>query len=345
MPQARHLFAPPVQAGGRVVTAHITVVGAGVAGLCAATELASCGARVSLLDQLGGPGPGACSWWAGGMLAPFCEAESAPQSVVTLGREAAAWWSRHAGNVVQNGTLVVAPTRDIGELHRFARRTDSHRQLNSSEIEELEPGLAGRFTSALFFPNEAHLNPRESLHTLLRNLRQQGTDLETREWTPSAEPPDAQRDNTFTVDCRGIFARESMPELRGVKGEMVVLRCPEVSLSRPVRLLHPRHPLYIVPRGDGVYMLGATQIEGGVRGSVTARSLLELLSAAYALHPAFGEAEVLELGTHVRPAFPDNIPRVTRRGNVLQINGLFRHGFLLAPAMARQAADEILGGS
>jgi glycine oxidase len=120
-----------------------------------------------------------------------------------------------------------------------------------------------------------------------------------------------------------------------------VLRCPEVKLARPVRLLHPRVPIYLVPRGDGVYMLGATMIESDRVGAVTALSVLELLSAAYALHPAFGEAEILELGADARPAFPDNLPRIGRVGDRLYANGLYRHGYLLAPAVAMQIADHI----
>ena len=103
-------------------------------------------------------------------------------------------------------------------------------------------------------------------------------------------------------------------DLRGVRGEMLVLRCPGVALSRPIRLLHPRVPIYLVPRGEGIYMLGATMIESDRRGVVTARSVLELLSAAYALHPGFGEAEIVELGADARPAFPDNLPRVLPDG-------------------------------
>jgi glycine oxidase len=158
-----------------------------------------------------------------------------------------------------------------------------------------------------------------------------------------ASPAWAGRDGQL-VDCRGLAARDALGDLRGVKGEMVVLRCPEVRLARPVRLLHPRAPLYIVPRGDGVYMLGATVIETAERGRVTARSLLELLSAAYALHPAFGEAEVLEIGVDARPAFPDNLPRIRRVGGTIHANGLFRHGFLLGPALAVQVADLIFEG-
>ena len=92
-------------------------------------------------------------------------------------------------------------------------------------------------------------------------------------------------------------------------------------------------------------MVGATTIESEERGRVSVRSTIELLSGAYALHPAFGEAEVMELGADVRPAFPDNLPRIQRHGRTIYVNGLFRHGFLLAPALARMTADAVLDPS
>jgi glycine oxidase len=78
---------------------------------------------------------------------------------------------------------------------------------------------------------------------------------------------------------------------------------------------------------------------------VTARGLLELLGAAYTLHPAFGEAEIVESGADVRPAFADHLPRLRVDGNTLWLNGLYRHGFLLSPALARRAADIITNGA
>jgi glycine oxidase len=340
-------------------TVSATVVGAGVAGLCVATEIAARGGAVMLVDRGGGPGPHGCSWWAGGMLAPFCEGERAEEPVVRLGQAAADWWERHAGGVTRAGTLVVALGRDRTELDRFARRTSGHEPAGADRIAELEPDLAGRFGRALFFPDEAHLDPRRALATLAERLAGQGIDVLESEAPGGAGAPPPHPSPTRgeggarslaagsagqVIDCRGLAARDALPDLRGVKGEMVVLRCPDVRLSRPVRLLHPRAPLYIVPRGDGVYMLGATVIEAAERGRVTARSLLEMLSAAYALHPAFGEAEVLEIGVDARPAFPDNLPRIRRVGWTIYANGLFRHGFLLGPALAVQVADLLFEG-
>ncbi|SMC98908.1 FAD-dependent oxidoreductase [Primorskyibacter flagellatus] len=305
-----------------------TVIGAGVAGLCVATELVARGCAVTVFDPVLQPGPHHCSWWAGGMLAPFCEGETAEEPVVRLGQQAARWWERQGVGVTQRGTVVVALNRDRRELDRFARRIEGHTLLDGSALAALEPDLSDRFDRALHVTAEAHLDPRAALRHLRTRLERDGV-------TFIAEPG---RADGLTFDCRGHAERDALPDLRGVKGEMVVLRAPDIRLTRPVRLLHPRFPLYVVPRADGHFMLGATQIESDDRRR-RVRSVLELLSAAYALHPAFGEAELVEIGADARPAFPDNLPRLVRRGETIHVNGLFRHGFLLAPALARMATE------
>ena len=82
-------------------------------------------------------------------------------------------------------------------------------------------------------------------------------------------------------------------------------------------------------------------IESEEDGGMSVRSVMELLNAAWALHPAFAEAEILELGVGVRPSYPDNVPRVVQKGRFLSINGMYRHGFLLAPALACEVAEII----
>jgi glycine oxidase len=86
-------------------------------------------------------------------------------------------------------------------------------------------------------------------------------------------------------------------------------------------------------------MVGATVIEREEAGPVTVRSALDLLGTAYALHPGFGEAEIVEMSTGIRPAFPDNVPKIVVEGRRLMVNGAYRHGYLMAPALARIAAD------
>ena len=323
-----------------------TILGGGVCGLATAAELSARGARVTVLDPAGAPGQHACSWWAGGMLAPECEGVSAEPEIVRQGRRAAEWWAGQGAAVTRNGTLVVALGRDRGELRTFARRAPSAEWLDRDGIAALEPHVAERFSRALFIAGEAHLDPRAALAGLHERLAARGVCF-------AAPSPDrvvkgraieGRAIEGRVIDCRGLAARDALPDLRGVKGEMLVARCPEVTLKRPVRLLHPRFPLYIVPRGAGVFMLGATQIESGERDRASLRSLMELMNAAYALHPAFGEAQLLEIGVDARPAFADNQPRIRRIGERIYANGLFRHGFLLAPALARMMADWVLDG-
>jgi glycine oxidase len=307
------------------------VIGAGVVGLTTALTLAERGARVTLVErspELGGN----ASWLAGGMLAPFCEGESAPPSVVELGQQAIDWWDARVPGVTRQGTLVVAPPRDTSEIDRFAARTRGHMRVDEARIAELEPDLAGRFRRGLFFADEGHLDPRAALSALTERLRAKGGEI--RFGVDGEAPGDAD----VVMDCRGWAAREALPELRGVRGEMMRIRSREVTLARAVRFLHPRIPLYIVPRANNEFMIGATMIESAEKGAVSVRSAIELLSAAYALHPAFGEAEILEMSADVRPAFPDNEPRVERRGDRIFVNGFYRHGFLLAPAFAARAA-------
>ncbi|WP_434026208.1 FAD-dependent oxidoreductase [[Pseudomonas] boreopolis] len=300
----------------------VSVLGAGVTGLCVATALAEAGFAVEVVaPELGVP---AASHWAGGMLAPFCEGECAPARVVRDGRRAAAWWAARGIEVVRRGTLVLAAPRDAGELDRFARATEGHAWVAPGE---LEPDLRGRFSRALFYAEEAHLDPRLALATLAQALRARGVRFRAREACGRI------------VDCRGAWARAELPGLRAVRGEMLYVHAPEVSLSRPLRLLHPRFPCYIVPRGDGRYMIGATMLESDDDGPITARAAMELLSAAWTVHPGFAEARIVETGAGLRPAFADNLPGIRRDGARLHVNGMYRHGFLMAPALAGEVVE------
>lgn len=319
---------------------RVLIRGAGVAGLTVAHELAGKGIAVEVTETSSRPGGGA-SWFAGGMLAPWCERESAPETVVTLGRKSADWWEAALpGHVVRQGTLVVAPPRDTAELNRFAARTSNFDWLDGDDISALEPDLAGRFRKALFFRNEAHLDPRRAITGLSGRLAAMGVVFH---FGAAPDFPGAGFDHI--VDCTGASSIGQTVDLRGVRGEMLMLETPDVTLLRPVRLLHPRIPLYIVPRGNGRFMVGATMIESDDRGPISARSLMELLNAAYALHPAFGEARVVETGAGVRPSYPDNLPRFSADGGITRINGMYRHGFLLAPSVAQDVAAHIVSSS
>ncbi len=316
---------------------EVAIIGAGVAGLTCACELLDRGIGISIYEQAGKLGEGSCSWFAGGMLAPYCERDTAEHEVMQRGLLAARWWQKHVTGVTQKGSLVLALPRDRNELERLSRLGKQCRWIETPEILEIEPGLADFSGPGLLFPDEAHLNPRNALQDLANYLKMREVSIR---FGQAVRPEDL--DAKTVLDCRGHHSHDVLPGLRGVKGEMMILQTEDISLTRPVRLLHPRQPIYIVPRDDHQFMLGATLIESSERARFSVRSMLDLLHSAILLSSSFGEAEIIESGVDVRPAFNDNIPRLYRKDNVIFVNGLYRHGFLLGPALAIQAADAVI---
>jgi len=318
------MYQNSANAGGE---SPISIIGAGIAGAWQALMFAKAGRSVTLHERSDAGMTRSTSYWAGGMLAPYCEAEVSEPVIVRLGIRSLALWREHFPQTAFNGSLVVAHARDRVDYERFARRTSCYRRLDAQAISEIEPSLEGRFREALFFAEEGHVEPRPVLPELHARIAQAGGQIK---FNSEAEPHEI---DGIVIDCRGLAAREASNALRGVKGEIILIETDEVELSRPVRLIHPRWPLYVIPRGDNRFMLGATSVESEDNG-VSVRSALELLGAAYAVHPAFAEARIVEFGSGLRPAYPDNLPRIAVDNDKIAVNGLYRHGFLLAPALA-----------
>jgi glycine oxidase len=305
----------------------VSIIGAGIAGAWQALLFAQAGHAVTLHERSDAAMTDATSHWAGGMLAPWCEAETSEPVITRLGIRSLALWREHFPQTPFNGSLVVAHPRDRADFERFAKLTSGHQRLDAQGVSALEPSLDGRFREGLFYADEGHVEPRRVLQQLHAEIAKAGGTVKFNS-DAQADDPDG-----IVIDCRGLAARDTQPRLRGVKGEMIIVETSEVELSRPVRLIHPRWPLYVIPRGDTRFMLGATSIEAEDT-AVSVRSALELLGAAYAVHPAFAEARIIEFGAGLRPAFPDNLPRIAVDNNKIAVNGLYRHGFLLAPALA-----------
>lgn len=320
---------------------RVGIRGAGLMGRCLALALRQRGHGVVCFD-VDPTARTACAWTGAGMLSPASELDGGEALVYELGRESMGrWLDLVAGLEVPvrfDGTLVVAHPGDRLEFERFERRVRAGGAENAGEVERVaarsvEPGIG--LAEGLFMKGEGQVDNRAFLEAT------QGV-LEIRS---AAEWPEAGVEAEFdwTVDCRGLGARDVFPSLRGVRGELMYVEAPEVRLGRPVRLLHPRYPLYIVPRDGGRFVVGASQIESEDRGPISVRTALELLSAAYAVHTGFAEGRIVETSVNLRPAFPDHLPRVVRRGRWLGINGLFRHGFLLAPGLAEFACGVMEG--
>jgi glycine oxidase len=313
----------------------ICVLGAGVLGLLSAYSLSQRGYKVSLHDPAPTFPPRNASYLAGGMLAPYSEIEHMDAQWIKAGLHSTDLWGDMPLDTGfhRNGSLLLAHGQDRYILERFKAHLPAPLQ-KTRPPQELEPQIGSQFKSALHLPGEAHLEPRRAMHTLCEHLQNQGV-----RFVHEAAEPDAL-DADIIVDCRGMGTQ--YPELRGVKGETALVHNREFTLDRPVRIMHPRYPLYIIPRPDHHFMIGATIIESEDNTDVSLRSGMELMSALYSLDPSFGEAKLIEFSAGIRPSYPDNLPRIKRHGNkIFSLNGTFRHGWLLAPVMVEALGDAI----
>jgi len=340
----------------------VLVLGAGLIGRLLAVQLAQAGYPVRLVDASGPDGHGAAAHVAAAMLAPLAEAAVTEPVVVAMGRYALQRWPALLARLSQpvffqqNGTLIVWHRQDTHEAQRFMAQLAATgralpdlphpERLNGDQLTECEPALAGRFSHGIYLPEEGQLDNRQLLQSLHSTLLTLGVHLEWHTpWSLEQAAEHQRQQGGWVLDCRGVGAQPDWSELRGVRGEVIRLQAPEVNLQRPTRLLHPRYAIYIAPKEKHVYYIGATEIENDDRSPASVRSVLELLSAAYTVHPGFAEARILELMTQCRPTLPDNLPCVREMApRLLQINGLYRHGFMIAPAVADAVMEWIQQG-
>ena len=312
-------------------------------------------------------GAKAAAHTAAGMLTPYAELESAETLIFELGMKSLELWPKMIDGLssipgyqnlksdyFNDGSLVVAHANDRADYQRFKSHVGSklspdiliEAELDRAAIEALEPELSGHFQQALYFPEECWLQTKSIMDALYQCALKLGSQWHANSEIIQINPRYLetgydQFDFDLVVDCRGLGAKSAIPGLRGVRGELIWLQAPDVRINRLIRLMHPRYNLYIAPQNDDLYIVGATQLESDDVGEITARSMLELLSAAYSIHSGFAEARVVETRTNCRPALPDNLPKIKIQEGLIRINGLFRHGYLLAPALANQICQSL----
>jgi glycine oxidase len=339
------------------------VLGAGLMGRLLALTLARTGCTVDLFDAGGPEAEGSAARVAAAMLAPLAESAVAPPPVARMGHYALTRWPELIATLdapvffQREGTLILWHRQDAPEAARLAGvlantgetvpELPAMQRLDAQAIDALEPALGRRFAQGLLLPGEGQLDNRALLAALLAAL--QALPQVRLHWNTScaldAFHPGAAGQPERVIVCRGLGARADWRALRGVRGEVVRLHAPEVTLRRPTRVVHPRYPIYIAPKPDHIFVIGATEIESDDLSPASVRSTLELLSAAYVVHSGFAEARILELMAQCRPTLPDNLPAIQQpRQGVMQINGLYRHGFMIAPAMLDIAMELLTTG-
>jgi len=353
-----------------IAQGRFAIVGAGLMGRLLAVELAQVGGQVDLYDQGGPDAALSAARVAAAMLAPLAESAITENNVVNMGVHSLSRWPEIIAKLAspvffqQNGSLILWHRQDANDAERFVKHLQKNQHsnpvltepelLDSKRLLEIEPSVADRFNQGLYLPNEGQLDNRQLLNALALELSNLPVNLH---WHQSPEPLALEQSGQYdwVIDCRGLGAKEDWSEtkgnyLRGVRGEVIRLYAPEVNLRRPTRLIHPRYPIYIAPKENHIYVVGATEIESDDHSEMSVRSAMELLSAVYTVHSGFAEARILEMATQCRPTLKNNLPEVriesgTGPAKRLSINGLYRHGFMIAPAILDSVIELLISGS
>ncbi|MCA1690292.1 MAG: glycine oxidase ThiO [Actinobacteria bacterium] len=352
-----------------MVKSDVVVVGGGVIGLAVAWRCAQQGMAVTLLerDALGG----GASRVAAGMLGPVAEVGfgAAAGRLLELGLESARRWPDFAAELAaaagtesrlrSDGTLIVA--RDADEAAALERELAFRAELGldvvrlrPSEARRLEPALAPTIRLAASVPGERTVDPRWLTAALTTAARAAGAELREQTEVTGLIGRDRVRgvhaggeeiDAGAVVICAGAWSSEldGGAPVRPVKGQIMRLRDPTGPglLERVVRF----EDGYLVPRGDGRYVLGATVEERGFDRTVTAGAVHQLLRDASELVPGVLELEVCELAAGLRPGTPDNLPLIgpAGRAGLFWATGHYRNGILLAPVTAERMVEALAG--
>ncbi|NLP32384.1 MAG: FAD-dependent oxidoreductase [Oligella ureolytica] len=344
---------------------QIGIAGAGLAGRLLAYALSTHGHQVEVFD----PAPDAhariaAGWTAAGMLCPLAEMDTGDDYVYKLGQRSLQLWADIA-KLTDNkidlrlmGSLMLAHKGDEGAaeqmislLQRKSPNPDDQPRITSMrELQELEPSVQGP-SHAWYLPFEGQVDTTLAMQTLCADAKgvtwHWGTSV--KELTPGELViGDEKRQFDWVFDTRGVGARRlkhphptelSCQNVRGVRGEIFWVQAPEINLNRPLRLLHPRYHVYIVPRQNNLFVIGASSIESEDRSPVSVRTTVELLAAAHSVLPGLSEGRIVHTETNLRPALVDNFPRIETEQGLSRINGLFRHGWMIAPAMIEEALE------
>ena len=329
----------------------IVIVGAGIAGKLCALNLKQAGHDVAVFERHARYSEAATSFVAAGLLTPLAETANGDPDIAALGKIGLRLWQDLASEfndrdlVDINGSVSLAFKSDLGEFRDFERKLAAKGvKVETKNATLLEPDLDQEHLTYHLIPGEGKVDTAAFMKVLQKKIETAGVAFSFSQQVDEIgrgliRANGAFVDADLVIDCRGYSAQKDISDLRGVRGEVVHLRAPEVTISRPVRVLHPKNPIYIVPRKDHEYVIGATSIESDYEGPISVKSMLELLNGAYNIHHGFRYADIIKTQAGLRPALLNNLPRIEVSPKLMRVNGLFRHGYLLGPLFAEAVTN------
>ena len=335
---------------------NIGIVGSGIVGLLTAFRFARLNHRVTIFEKESRSSKNSCSFIAGGMIAPYCELINSDKKIFDLGQDSLYKWKEIVASLKNrpffktNGSLLVAQKNERTEIETISSRINRYTGINieiisRNKINKLEPGIDSEDLIGIYFRNEGQIDCHEIIDSLIKFLISKNCDIRF-----NTRVTNIKKNTVFfhkgkgiefdhVIECSGLNSINKKNSLRGVRGEIILAEAKNVKISRPIRLNHFRYPVYVIPRERNNFLIGATVIENEDFSPVSIRSVLELLNSAIFICKGFSEARILRLSTNCRPAYIDNLPKISITNDFICANGMYRHGYLLSPLISELIVD------
>jgi glycine oxidase len=343
----------------------VAIIGAGLIGRLAALKLIGSHHDVTLLEANSFDSPHNAAAISAGLISPISESIYTTPNVIQMGFQSLSLWPEILSslreldphhdvvNFSTNGTIAISFPEEQECLLVHQQKLQSALPSNKSDIKllyndevaEMEPEL-GMYETALYLKGEGNLCNSQFMAASARVLRKYASIVD--HWPLKGDGKELQNQYDWVIDCRGagavnsaVFKENIHRPLIAVRGEAIRVHTEEVNLLRPIRVIQQRFNIYIVPKPNNIFVVGATVLDKRGNHAVTVRSSLDLLSALYALHPGFADAEIIEAVAGQRAMHDDREPSIITDENIIRINGLGRQGWLVAPVLVSKMMNKI----
>ena len=339
----------------------IGIVGGGLLGRLAAFVLTESGHIVEVYEKTP-ENPGlsnlrAAAFTSAGLLSPISEKDSGGNIIFELGTKSLNLWSyldkkikkiidEGLGLFLKGNLFVSSPAEVDNAIRLFNKIGFKGPPLSKDEKNTIEPNLSEKLICWIV-PDEGQIYPSRALNALVvaTNKLSEKSVWHFNTLVENFGPGWIKTEKTvtnydFVFDVRGVGATDV--GIRGVRGEVVLLDPPSnFCLRHPVRFLHPRFKIYIVPHENRRVLVGSTEIESQDVSPISLQSALDLLTVARYVFPELSEARILSTDVNLRPASFNNQPFFQIKENLVHVNGLFRHGWLVAPALLLEVFSKL----